>query len=89
MEYYHGSPEKFKVFDLSKSKSEFTKVIHLTPHRHYAIDFATKDTGSGYLYTVKIKGEDPNIQYHEWMSNVSFAQIDNLEITNIEFVSKL
>ena len=40
-------------------------------------------------HTVKIKGEDPNRQYHEWMSNVSFAQIDNLEITNIEFVSKL
>lgn len=88
MEYYHGSPEKFEQFDLTKSKSEFTKVIHLTPHRHYAIDFATKDNGSGYLYTVIVKNEDPNRQYRESMSNVSFAQIDNLEIINTEFVSK-
>ena len=89
MNYYHGSPEKFDKFDLSKSKSEFVKVIHLTPHKKYAIDFATKYSGSGYLYTVNVKDEDSNRQYHESMSNVSFAQTDNLEITNIEFVTKI
>lgn len=88
MNYYHGSPEKFDQFDLTKSKSEFVKVIHLTPHRHYAIDFATKDNGSGYLYTVIVKGDGPHRQYHSGMSNLSFAQTDNLEIINTEFVSK-
>ena len=85
MNYYHGSPFKFDKFDFSKSKSP-QKTMHITPHLEYAKQFAINENGKGYVYTIIIKSEDPNIEYNQYMSNVSFRSDFDLEIINIEEV---
>lgn len=63
MLYYHGSDQKFDEFDISKAGTGLgssAKVIHLTPHKEYAID-CIKRLGrgnKGYLYTVQVIGQE-------------------------------
>lgn len=82
MYYYHGSPVLFESFDVSKSKHEYYKTIHLTPNKEYAKHFLGDD--GGYIYTVNIIGSDPNTVYREGMNNVCFSDVSTLEIIEVE-----
>ncbi len=81
--YYHGSPHKFDKFDFTKSKGYG---MCLTPHRDYAIQFAKKEGGKGYLYTIRDLTQDTNIQYNEFLQNVTIASDKNIQIIGVEEV---
>jgi len=79
--YYHGSPHKFSKFDFTKSKGFG---MCLTPHRDYAIQFAKKENGKGYLYTIKHLTQDPDIQWSEWLQNVTIGNDIDFQIIEVE-----
>jgi len=82
MNYYHGSNKFFKEFDLDKCNKDFYTVVHLTPHKQYAINFANNLEGPSHLYEVSVKGQE-TIEYREFMMNQSYASLDKLKIVKI------
>lgn len=88
MVYYHGSPNLFTEFDLDRSRN-FAKSIHFSPHKMYAIAFATEKTinKKGYLYTVNIEGHE-SLEYHKSMSNVCLNNLSKVTIIKVEEVSE-
>ena len=99
MDYYHGSYQNFNEFDFTKSNSGLgnnsgAKVMFLSPDRKQAIDFAVKacekhSKSVGFIYTVKILSEDPNIKYRSEMISVSInGEIEIIKKEKIDINTK-
>lgn len=80
---YHGSNKLFDDFDFNKAE---TKTICLSPHIEYARDYAflkvEKFGGTPYLYEVEEECHK-NINYKDYMQNISFGDKAKLKIVNV------
>lgn len=72
MVYYHGSNVKFQEFDLSKGGGR----LCLTPHLEYAKHFGR------WIYVVSVEGCE-DVEWREWMNNITFASLDKIKIIDI------
>lgn len=61
-EVFHGSPEQFEKFDISKSGKEGNEAIWFTDNSDYAESLIEeKGKGSGYLYNSELSIKNPEI----------------------------